>query len=116
MRRSAPAMSPGQAEYTHRRFFRYLPVVMFALFFLAAVGFQLSCVSSNAEAASRQAVVYSGNPKSMKFHAPGCRYYNCKACVKRFNSMEEAEAQGYVACKRCRGVPSVRYAPVPPHY
>ena len=48
-------------------------------------------------------VVYSGNPKSMKYHNSGCRYFSCKACTVRLSSPEEAKAKGFVACKHCGG-------------
>ena len=47
--------------------------------------------------------VYSGNPKSMKYHNASCRYFSCKACTVRFASAEEAVRKGYVACKKCGG-------------
>ena len=46
--------------------------------------------------------VYHGNTKSHVFHAPGCRYYNCKKCVATFASREEAISAGYRACKVCK--------------
>lgn len=49
-----------------------------------------------------QAIVYHGNVKSKKFHAPGCRYYNCKNCRAVFKSRRAAIAAGYVPCKVCR--------------
>lgn len=48
-------------------------------------------------------VVYSGNPKSMKYHNSSCRYFSCKACTVRFSSAEEAVRKGYAACKKCGG-------------
>ncbi len=45
---------------------------------------------------------YHGNTKSHIFHAPDCRYYNCKKCVATFASIEEAISAGYQACKVCK--------------
>ena len=45
--------------------------------------------------------VYHGNIKSHKFHQPGCRAYNCKNCVRGFNSREEAISAGYSPCRIC---------------
>lgn len=44
---------------------------------------------------------YSGNVNSMKFHSPGCRYYNCKNCTEFFSSRDEAIDSGYKPCKVC---------------
>ena len=48
------------------------------------------------------ATVYHGNIKSHKFHRPGCRYYNCKACTRIFTSKAQALEAGYIPCKVCR--------------
>ncbi|MCG8567864.1 MAG: hypothetical protein MI747_22585 [Desulfobacterales bacterium] len=47
-------------------------------------------------------VVYHGNIKSHKFHRPGCRYYNCKACTRIFTSKAQALQAGYLPCGVCR--------------
>ena len=39
--------------------------------------------------------IYHGNVKSHVFHGSGCRYYNCKNCVKMFQSREEAVRAGF---------------------
>lgn len=44
-----------------------------------------------------------GNPNSRIYHNSGCRYYNCKACTVVFRSAADAKAQGFRACKVCRG-------------
>jgi len=46
-------------------------------------------------------VVFHGNVRSKIFHAPSCRYYNCKNCTRLFSSREEAIAAGFRPCKRC---------------
>lgn len=46
---------------------------------------------------------YSGNVKTRKFHNPGCRFYNCRDCVRSFNSRNDALAAGYDACGKCGG-------------
>ena len=34
---------------------------------------------------------YHGNVRSHVFHASGCQHYNCKNCIKQFNSITEAK-------------------------
>jgi endonuclease YncB( thermonuclease family) len=46
--------------------------------------------------------VFHGNVSSMKFHAPGCKAYNCKNCTASFPSREAALAAGYTPCKLCK--------------
>jgi len=46
--------------------------------------------------------VYVGNTESKIFHKPGCRYYGCKACTKKFYSRQAAIDAGYRACKTCK--------------
>ncbi len=46
-------------------------------------------------------MVYRGNIKSMVFHRPGCRYYNCSDCTVEFHSREEALAAGFTPCRKC---------------
>lgn len=45
---------------------------------------------------------YHGNVNSHKFHRPGCRHYNCKACTAVFESRAAAVNAGYVPCGICR--------------
>lgn len=45
---------------------------------------------------------FHGNLKTKKFHRPGCRYYNCRNCLARFATREEAIRAGYAPCKVCR--------------
>lgn len=45
--------------------------------------------------ASKGSVVYHGNRRSRVFHAPWCRYYNCKNCTVVFRSREQAIRSGY---------------------
>ena len=45
---------------------------------------------------------YHGNIKSHVFHAPGCRHYNCKNCVRIFNSRDEAIRAGFKPCGMCK--------------
>ena len=52
--------------------------------------------------AANQSLVYHGNVESKMFHAPGCRYYNCKNCTEVFNSRGEAISLGYRPCKLCQ--------------
>lgn len=44
---------------------------------------------------------YNGNVKSHVFHAPGCQHYNCKNCIKSFNSIDEAIGSGYRPHTQC---------------
>ena len=44
----------------------------------------------------------TGNVSSRIYHAPGCRYYNCKNCTREFRSKEEADCAGYRGCKICK--------------
>jgi hypothetical protein len=45
--------------------------------------------------------LYHGNYKSKVFHAPGCKYYNCKNCTLTFKSQKDAVQAGYRVCKIC---------------
>lgn len=47
-------------------------------------------------------MIYHGNHKSMIFHRPGCRYYNCKKCTVEFSSRKDAINAGYKPCKICK--------------
>lgn len=67
---------------------------------------------SNIEGKERQEAAYKesistgtfhGNSKSGVYHNPGCRWYNCKNCIKVFSSGEEARSAGYRACNICGG-------------
>ena len=42
------------------------------------------------ESSSPSGTVYHGNVSSQIYHAPSCRYYNCKNCTREFKSKEEA--------------------------
>ena len=46
--------------------------------------------------------VYHGNVRSMVFHRPGCRYYDCKSCTAGFKSREDAIGAGFKPCAACR--------------
>ena len=54
--------------------------------------------------AANQSVVCHGNVKSKMFHAPGCRYHNCKKCTAVFNSRREAIRLGYRPCNLCQPI------------
>lgn len=47
-------------------------------------------------------IAYHGNLKSRVFHGPGCRGYDCKNCVVKFNSSEAAISEGYRPCGTCQ--------------
>ena len=42
-----------------------------------------------------------GNYKSMRYHHPDCRFYNCKTCIRTFNSAAQARDAGYSPCGLC---------------
>lgn len=46
---------------------------------------------------------YSANVKTMKYHAPGCKFYNCKTCTKFFKTPAAAKKAGYEPCGVCGG-------------
>jgi methylphosphotriester-DNA--protein-cysteine methyltransferase len=49
----------------------------------------------------QQAQVFHGNVSSRIFHAPHCRYFDCKNCTASFKSREEAIKAGFRPCKVC---------------
>ena len=58
--------------------------------------------SHGSSGSADQTIIYHGNIKSHIFHAPGCKYYDCKSCTAIFYSREEAIKQGYRPCRICR--------------
>jgi hypothetical protein len=74
------------------------PALKFVLIILIGIAISVSLATG---ATDSQPVVYHGNTKSHVFHAPDCRYYNCKICTTEFTSKEEAVAAGYTPCKAC---------------
>ena len=54
------------------------------------------------ENSSQSGAVYHGNLSSRIYHAPSCRYYNCKNCTREFRSKEDAHGAGYRGCKICK--------------
>lgn len=42
-----------------------------------------------------------GNTRTRKFHAAGCRYFNCSACTRVFSSRDVALDAGYFPCRLC---------------
>ena len=44
---------------------------------------------------------YHGNQNSKVFHGPSCQHYNCKNCVVKFRSIEEARRAGFRAHREC---------------
>ena len=46
------------------------------------------------------ATEYHGNRQSKIYHAPYCRYYDCKNCTAVVQSEEEAQNAGYRRCRR----------------
>jgi len=45
---------------------------------------------------------YHGNISSHVFHAPGCKHYNCKNCIKIFHDRKSAVNAGYRPCGICK--------------
>ncbi|MCP3942602.1 MAG: hypothetical protein GY710_14095, partial [Desulfobacteraceae bacterium] len=73
-----------------------------------AQGLNIWAVADNESAGSpaigktEAAKDYSGNVKSLKFHRPGCRYYNCSKCTVKFKTRAAAVHAGYVPCGVCK--------------
>ncbi|BCS99143.1 hypothetical protein DSLASN_47750 [Desulfoluna limicola] len=45
---------------------------------------------------------FHGNQKSFKFHAPDCRYYNCKNCTIILHSLNESQKNNFSPCGLCK--------------
>lgn len=45
---------------------------------------------------------YHGNVRSLVFHGPNCKDYNCKNCVQPFATRETAIKAGYRPCGQCK--------------
>ena len=45
---------------------------------------------------------YHGNISSHIFHAPDCKYFNCKKCTKILQNRESAIKSGYRPCGICK--------------
>lgn len=52
-----------------------------------------------------------GNTRSMVFHRPGCRNYDCKNCTAVFKDAAEAAAAGYQQAGCCRPLQESRRTP-----
>tara|TARA_B100000614_G_C14556047_1_gene495563 strand:- start:2483 stop:3109 length:627 start_codon:yes stop_codon:yes gene_type:complete len=48
-----------------------------------------------------QCKMVMGNVKSMVFHQPSCKYFNCKNCTRAFPGRHEAIKAGYKPCGIC---------------
>lgn len=53
-------------------------------------------------AESEEGIVYHGNTRSKKFHAPWCYHYDCPNCTMVFTSRDEAIRAGYQPGRNCR--------------
>ena len=51
---------------------------------------------------TQNAGAYHGNAKSMVFHAPGCKAYDCKNCTAIFPDRDAAIKAGYRPCGTCK--------------
>lgn len=47
-------------------------------------------------------VEYHGNRKSMVFHTPKCRFYNCKNCTMIFHDRSQAIKSEFKSCGECK--------------
>jgi micrococcal nuclease len=45
---------------------------------------------------------FHGNTDSRIFHRPGCAYYKCATCTRKFTARDEAIKAGYKPCKVCK--------------
>ncbi|MDY0220617.1 MAG: thermonuclease family protein [Desulfobacterium sp.] len=46
--------------------------------------------------------ILHGNAQSKVFHAPSCRYFNCKQCTVIFPTKEAAQEAGFKPCRICK--------------
>ncbi|RJP93930.1 MAG: nuclease [Desulfobacteraceae bacterium] len=65
-------------------------------------GAKASSKTENISTTTNAAIAYHGNVKSMIFHAPGCKAFNCKNCTVVFHSRAEAIGTGYKPCGMCK--------------
>lgn len=91
-----------------------LPFLIFCLLLAPPCAWAKASQNSPANPASTQTfksqkgrfadtIRFSGNVKTFKYHKSTCRFYNCKDCIRHFNTREEALDAGYEACKKCGG-------------
>ncbi len=59
------------------------------------------CEDVLAKSKPKQKEVYYGNPRSRKYHAPGCRYFKNMKDAVIFKSKEEARAARFLPCGLC---------------
>lgn len=52
--------------------------------------------------ANLETTVLHGNTESKVFHAPSCRYFNCKRCTVVFHTKEAALEAGFKPCRICK--------------
>jgi micrococcal nuclease len=45
---------------------------------------------------------FHGNVESRIFHRPGCDFYQCSSCTRKFATREDALKAGYKPCKTCK--------------
>ena len=57
--------------------------------------------SANRTNVSAGTGLYHGNIRSHVFHGPSCEDYNCKNCIKQFDSIMEAKQAGYRPHQQC---------------
>ncbi|SHN61396.1 Ada metal-binding domain-containing protein [Desulfovibrio litoralis] len=67
------------------------------IFLLSVVVFLMLLSSIQA-----QKILYKGNIESKIYHAPHCRFYDCKKCTASFDSKQKAEQAGFRPCKVCK--------------
>jgi hypothetical protein len=47
-------------------------------------------------------IVYNGNVKTLVYHKPDCKYYQCATCTIKFYSRQDAIDAGYKPCGTCK--------------
>ena len=65
-------------------------------------GVRKSPAEKNKDTSNNEEVIYHGNTRSMVFHQPACKHFNCKNCTAVFQDREEALKAGYRPCGGCQ--------------
>ncbi|WP_300673081.1 hypothetical protein [Desulfoluna sp.] len=59
-------------------------------------------ISSGETVQKESGIIFHGNKRSFKFHAPDCRYYHCKNCTIILHSTTEAKEKNFSPCSLCK--------------
>jgi micrococcal nuclease len=62
----------------------------------------LNTAPTQTTSTTQNAGVYHGNTKSMVFHAPGCKAYDCNNCTVVLTDRDQAIKAGYRPCGNCK--------------